>query len=297
MKIMWLGSFMGISSLAGVVGTEPKTWLESWWDFSSFGPDLVIGIGTGLIVALIVLGAERRLSTRARNLEVTNAQGAAVEKGRSVLQHRIKWPPEDSYDLTPDRTQLDRLVPSITAVPSGDPFEHLPGFHFAQRVVEVLDEVEGAADALDSQIDRHEWNGNVLAVPDAIMHNVHRLLAGPSPSPHDWSWDWSAPPSSTTIPHAIVTQIENDLELRQLVLDYLRNRRLLEAHRAAFLLADGLWRADEWAALTARHQGVPHNFVKTRFRRWKYYRAVAAAKNNAETRANDLIVAVDPMAH
>lgn len=63
---------------------------------SSFGPDALIGIGTGLIVALIVLGAERRLAGRARGLEVSNAQGAVVEKARRVLTHEVAWPERGS---------------------------------------------------------------------------------------------------------------------------------------------------------------------------------------------------------
>lgn len=270
-------------------------WWASWWDFSSFGPDALIGIGTGLIVAMIVLGAERRLAARARTLEVTNAMGGVVEKARSVLKHRIEWD-EEALNLYPDRTHLDRLVPAVSAVPSGDPQEKFPGYHHAVRVVEVLDEVTADAAALDNQAGKHEWNENVLAIPYTVANTILALVNEPGPVTNDWTFQWSDR-VHRPVPKSLVEAVENDQELRQYLQDYVRDRRLLEAHRKAFLTADGMWRADEWAALTQRFMDVPHNPIKSAWRRLKYNRAVEHAQAKAEAEANKIILNVDPMAY
>lgn len=80
---LWLSALMSShTSSASSAATDISTWWASWRDFSSFGPDAIIGVGTGLIVAMIVLGTERRLAAPARRLGVNNAEGASVEKAQ-----------------------------------------------------------------------------------------------------------------------------------------------------------------------------------------------------------------------
>lgn len=284
-------------SLHLVVATleEPSEgWWAGWWDFSSFGPDAIIGIGTGLIVAMIVLGTERRLAKQARRLERTNAEGAVVEKARSVLRHPFVWD-SDFYDLMPDRTHLDRLVPVVRAVPSGDPVESFPGSHHAHRVVELLDDLDASEDAINGQLSKHESNYDVLSVPDAVGYNIGRLLQ----PPHDpmWTWIWPKVGDRIRVPEELRAEIEKDTDLHQFINEYVRNRRMLEAHREAFILADGSWRADEWSALLQRVSGSPHNPVKKLWRKVKYDRALEAAKAKAGASGQELLLAIDAMAY
>ena len=234
------------------------------WD--SFLPDLLVGVVTGGLVGGVVLGAERRLSKRARSLEVTNAEGAVVEKARAVLRHPIVWD-EECNDLTPGRTQLDRLVPVVKAVPTGEPLERYPGIVHAYRVVQLLDEVESSADAIFTERTKHESDLDLLAVPDAIAHNIKRLLQ----PPYDplWAWEWPEP-YGPRLSAAIKAAIEQDLDLRQVMDEYVRNRRLLEAHRESFVLVDGSWRADEWAALLKKTRNAPRFFATKWYRVFVY---------------------------
>lgn len=288
---LWLSSVMLLHLVVTTVKEPSEGWLASWWDFSSFGPDAIIGIGTGLVVAMIVLGTERRLAKQARRLEITNAEGAVVEKARSVLRHPFVWDWE-AYDLMPDRTHLDRLVPVVRAVPSGDPVELFPGSHHAHRVVELLDDLDASADAINGQLSRHEPVLNEYAVPEAIIHNIRCQLL----PPHDpmWSWDW---PEDIVTSVKQMDEIGHDIDLRQFINEYVRNRRMFEAHREAFMLADGSWRADEWAALLQRVSGSPHNPVKKLWRKVKYDRAVEAAKAKADASGQELLLAIDAMAY
>ncbi len=273
---------------------KPTNWLASWWDFSSFGPDLLIGIGTGLIVAMIVLGTERRLAKRARSLEVTNAEAAVVQKARSVLRHPLVWDP-NALDLTPSRDHLERLIPVVQAVPTGEPLELFPGVHHAHRVVQLLDDVESSADSVFTQQDHYEVPRDAGAVSEAIAHNIRRLLHPPyNPT---WEWDWPELDGWNRYPQDLKAQIENDSQLRQYMDEYVRNRRLLEAHRQAFLEADSLWRVEEWSASTARFAGAPHNFSRSFWRKRRYEQAVAKAKARAEETASHNITAIDPMAY
>ncbi|KQR39208.1 hypothetical protein [Microbacterium sp. Leaf159] len=274
--------------------SEDKGWWASWWDFSSFGPDALIGIGTGLIVAMIVLGTERRLAKRTRSLEVTNAEAAVVEKARSVLRHPLVWDP-DFYDLKPSRTHLDRLVPVVQAVPSGDPIELFPGSHHAHRVVDLLDDLEASEHAIDGQRSKYESTYDLMAVPDAVGYNIRRLLR----PPHDpmWLWEWPKIGDRIRVTADLRDAIESDMDLRQFIDEYVRNRRLLEAHREAFNLADGSWRADEWTALLQLASGAPHNPVKKLWRKVKYDRAVQAAKARADASGQERLLAIDAMAY
>ena len=285
---------MSLYLVVATVKEPSEGWWASWWDFSSFGPDAIIGIGTGLIVAMIVLGTERRLAKRARRLEITNAEGAVVEKARSVLRHPFVWDP-DYYDLMPDRTHLERLVPVVRAVPSGDPVEDFPGSHHAHRVVELLDDLDASEDAISGELSKYESNYDVLSVRDAIGYNIRRLLH----PPHDprWSWTWPKVGDRVRVPEERRDAIEANPDLRQFINEYVRSRRMLEAHREAFLLADGSWRADEWAALLQRVSGAPRNPVKKLRRKVQYDRAVATAKAKAHASGQDLLLAIDAMAY
>lgn len=262
------------------------------WD--SFVPDLLVGLATGGLVGGVVLGAERRLSQRARRLEVTNAEGAVVEKARTVLRHPLVWD-EDFYDLSPDQTQLSRLVPVVKAVPTGEPLERVPGIVHAYRVVQLLDEVDSSADAIFTERTKHETDHDVLAVPDAIAHNIKLLLQ----PPHDplWAWEWPERGGRPRLSPGEKAAIEQDVDLRQYLDEYVRNRRLLESHREAFLLVDGSWRADEWTALLAKTRNAPRFFITKWRRALVYKRDVQRAVSTAEQNGYDIITKIDPMAY
>ncbi|MFJ4173377.1 hypothetical protein [Microbacterium sp. NPDC089696] len=287
---------MGIPSVAlsAQVDGEPQGWWTSWWDWSSFGPDALIGIGTGLIVAMIVLGTERRFAKRARGLEVSNAEAAVVAKARVALRHPIAWG-SAIHDLNPDRTQLDRLVPVVGAVPTGEPSQRFPGVIHAHRAVQLLDEVESSADAVFAQQAKHETPHDLLAVSDAVLHNIDRLLR--EPGDLMWLWEWPEPGGWARLSPKMKRDVEDDLDLRQYMDEYVRNRRLLEAHREAFILVDGAWRADEWTATVLKTRDAPRSFWKRWRRSFAYRRSVREAMDGAEMLGYEIVSAVDNMAY
>lgn len=262
-------------------------------DWSSFFPDSIVGIGTGFIVAGAVLLAERIMSARARRLTITNAQGASVERARTLLQHEIRFRSAGIATLHPDMAQLDRLREVIKDVPVGIPLEHIVGFHWAERVVARVDEVESLADAISARIADHDRAAGPTAFLGNWLHkNVNEIAERVPDAPDDWEWRWWEDESTKA-----TDLVEADAELRFLIDQYVRQRRLLHAYRKAFLTADELWRSDAWVASLAAGKGAPHNFVKGWWRERRRRRTVADAAQRAEATARDLITEVDPMAY
>lgn len=261
-------------------------------NWESFVPDLIVGLMTGGIVGLIVLGAERRIAARARRVEVSNAQGAVVDRGRTLLQHRISFTKKGQPALQPNASQLDRLRELVIAVPTGQPMEYLPGYHWAERAALTFEELQAVTEALESRTAEHNVTAGLSNfIGPTIEEHVHRFATEGVTDPSAWVWEWDG----NSHPEHL-DRVKNDEELTQSIVDYIQLRRRLVAYREAFLAADGLWRADQWIAITARFKGVPHNPVKARYRRWIYDRAVKAAEMRADEQARKIVAAVDPMA-
>lgn len=241
-----------------------------------------------------LVGTERRIASGARRLNVSNAQWAVVERARSLLRHPIVFSRTGEQDLHPERSQLNRLRELVRSVPSGQPRELVPGYHWAERVITTLDELEAVADVLDLRVNKFQGTSSLFGerLVELVRQNINELAnAGPS-TPHEWEWEWH----DELIP-LVTKQVDVDDEFHDNVNDYLRLRWLLLAYREAFLAADGAWRAEAWAALLEKISGAPHNPIKAAYRSGKYRRAVIAAKLKADNDALEIVRRVDSMAY
>ncbi|AQY02049.1 hypothetical protein [Microbacterium foliorum] len=260
------------------------------WD--SFVPDLLVGGATGLVVGFVVLGYEKRDAKRTRSGAVTEAQARVVERARSLLQHPLVFSHKGDPSLHVDSSQLERLQGIVRSVPAGVPDEHIPGYHWASRAIDSFESLESLADALDARLADYQSDGGpVLRLGDFLGSNITRLSKS-WPVPHDWTF---VLPDG--LPETFRAKIEDDVELRGNVDQYLRTRRLLEAHRRAFVGTDGRWRELEWSALAAKDRGAPRFFVTKWLRALEYRHAVRRAMNEAEDYGYGFISEVDGMAY
>lgn len=268
-------------------------WFEGWWHVDTLGPDLLVGLATGAVVGLIVMRAERRISARTRAREVADAQTTAVERGQRALLLEIRFLGDKYQRLHLDRSLLERIVVDVDKVPSGQPAEHVPGYHWLQRLAGAATDLESFADALDVRVKDHDRtadNTGLLAIWININIAEHSDLT-PEQANH-WSWRWHESP----IPAQIYkTKVEKDDELEVLIFHYAKQRRLVRAYREAFLEAMSYLRGEESDAILAR--------ARVRGGRIRQARAHKAAQQRirnsrawADLQGIEIVSKVDPKA-
>ncbi|TCJ28748.1 hypothetical protein E0W80_04410 [Microbacterium sp. PI-1] len=254
------------------------------WD--SFVPDLIVGIATGGLVGLVVLGAERRISGRARRREVEDAQSNAVERARALLPHKVRSK-TDVEVLHLDMAQFDRLREVIRSVPSGEPRELVPGYSWAAEASRLADDIEALADALDGRISDYTRDTPSDMNTAKWMRKTISELASNQGSTHSaWEWQWNR-----DVHPRYALMIGNDTELTAMVNRYLWKCDLLIAHREAFQEADEIWRTRSWEVTRPDPVGYKPSLIQALLRPWKRRRALARARWDADQAAGAIVIA------
>ncbi|MFJ6427513.1 hypothetical protein [Microbacterium maritypicum] len=258
-------------------------------DWSSFWPDMIVaGLTTGGI-ALLVLTAEQRISRRRHRQETSNAQHQVVEAARSVLASPLVFKKNARPSLVPAERHFTRLSDEVSRVPNGAPLDHVVGYYWVANAVGAAEQLRFQADALIERFTEYErMVDGRTTIPQEMVTNVTMFAHMPNLT-HPLPWNLAV------IPRHVRVTLDADEELTTEVLAYLHQRRLLEAYREAFLQADGEWRAEAWVATVNMAKGAPHNLIKAKYRTWKMNRQIEAAGMKAESNAQDIVTAVDPM--
>lgn len=252
----------GLVDTCGVTSAPTSTSLLPP-DWSTFVPDTIGAVMTGLAVGAVIVLYERNLDQRRESRSITDAHLRTVE---TMSQSFTKPFAYDPRTLQPDGTQIDRAAELLRAVPPGAPDVMTPGFTM-----------------LRAMVDQHE------ILPSTAMDLEHALEAHLRDRPHvqtalnfvnkhtDFDYLTSMPVPSPMTRHPF-----HDPDVRAALQRYLDNRSLLNAAREAFIASDESWRANAWTIVLDEVKGAPHNPVKKIYRAWIANRRRAEAREEAE---------------
>ncbi len=128
-----------------MIASAPSTavWPPDW---SSFLPDSLVAIFTGVVVGVVVVLYERGLSDRRAAREVTKAQQRVVEAMQPRMDDPLIY---DSSSLKLADTRIRQVAEQVEMVPPGPPEYVVPGYWMLLAVLPQADELERAADRLD----------------------------------------------------------------------------------------------------------------------------------------------------
>lgn len=266
-------------------------WFGGWWHVETLGPDLLVGVVTGAVVGLIVLKYEKRASARSRQREITDTQTLAVDDARSALRFDIHFFDDNGKGLHVDQSLLGRVLEAVDAVPAGTPSEHVPGYHWVQRLASSVAEVEALADALDERIAEHDrkgGNSGTLAI--WTKKNIRRLSESDSGPGKEWWWSWH-----DQLRGEHTRSVEEDTELRGIIRLYVLQRRLVHAYRKAFLKTMEYLRTEESSAIWEQSRTHGGRIRRSRAQR-KADSRIEASKVWADLQAIEIVSQVDPNA-
>ncbi|WP_136032491.1 hypothetical protein [Microbacterium sp. PF5] len=226
-------------------------WWAGWWDWSSFGPDALIGIGTGLIVAGIVSVAGRNAQSRTLSELVMGQQQRAVDAGNSLLRSGFSYPPGPMPELLPDTSNMDRLRDIVRSVPRGEPTKPVIGYEWVVGVVDAFDRLEVAADTVLGHVRRHGGASPTSEITEALLWRIWSLgNVNPKYAPYPMTTepplleDWNEGGHLAAALDPIGGNLADDTPFRDEVNEYLRARRMLELYRNAFFQVQNTFRAE-----------------------------------------------------
>lgn len=242
--------------------TDPVNW-------SSFLPDMIVAVSTGLLVGAGVLVAEIWFHRWRAAREVTAAQRAAVNQAGTLVFDRFDY----SGGFHPAAGGLRRVRKLVRAVPPGTPNEVVAGYHYLDRMIHHWTHLEAHADAIDARLQAYQNR-----FPTAV-HIIRASISEPASFGATWQR-----PDFEGYPPGAQEFLDQDESLASEVDLYWRERRLLEAYREAFVFAEMRWR---WE-LSKRIYGGPSGWFAAR-RRTRQMRAAAV---DADRRAYQLPLSV-----
>ncbi|MEV4669998.1 MULTISPECIES: hypothetical protein [unclassified Microbacterium] len=254
------------------------------WNFSTFGPDLIVGALTALGVGLILIWAEQRVSAHARGEAVAQQQDRAVSNGVLLLQASLIYSGHGPESLLPAGGNLERLRLLAGSVSPDRPSRNVFGFNWLTDAVGTYERLQVLADSISARSESYESGDSFLTASTLYARINDMARAGVTHIP-SW-WEGGAP--ETLEP--VATQVEQDWAFKDDVTSYLHARRLLDEYRDAFLEA--------WHELSAKAHvinletitGAPHRWLKGRIverrRRLKFEELTREVVATTENRLN-----------
>ncbi len=264
-----------------------QTSIADIWDFSTFGPDLIVGLLTALVVGLILLWAERRATTRGRAELITQQQESTVRTGAQLLQDQLLYLGERSDDLLPSGTNLNRLRSMVLAVPSEPSLREVFAYQWLVEIATLYEQLEVASEGARLQLTRLS-----VAYPPAIKTLLFDHVRERAGSPPDYSFSWHAYAAAGALPVTLASQLDQNVDLRAALQGYFHTAHVLAGYRSVFL--------DAWHGLSAEAhfvniesaRGAPHGPFKRRQkeheRRKQYLALTARFVQEAEDKLNRL---------
>lgn len=254
-------------------------------------PDLIVGVITGGLVGAVVLGSERRISARATERAVADAQAAAVDRARALLQHEIRFQVDRYKALHPDLSLLKPLSETVASVSSGKPAEHVPGYRWAHKAASAATDIEALAEALDGRVAEYDRRaGETAFLGNWVRSNIREFAELDRASREQWSWRWYEGVQTT-----YTRSVEADEGLRTLMEKYAHSRDLLDAYRKAFIYAMDYVREEESEALKERARVRGGRYRQWRARR-NLQKRIKTASERADLQSVYIVSQVDPKA-
>jgi hypothetical protein len=193
-------------------------------DWSSFWPDMIVAVFTGVFVGLTVLVVERRLSTRAAERESARAQAQAVSRATRWMRASVTYVPRS---LVPDDTDMQRVRATIedAAIPDSEAVS--PQFDVLREYVSAWDAMVVSARKVEARINAKAIN------PKHMFDSLNRVISLYG------SMSVAPDPPSTPIWHALWAdfngRVASDRELDDLMGVYVRDRVRMETFRRAYI--------------------------------------------------------------
>lgn len=223
-------------------GVGTGWWVSIWQDWSSFGPDAIVGVATGLVVAGVVAALGRWIKEQTLREIRQGQQERAVEAGNLLLRGDFSYPRSASPALLPAGDNLTRLRDIVRAVPRGKPSQPVVGFEWLVAVDKAYERLEAAAETLLAKVKNYGGSSSSSGVAEALLIRIWDLgnvnlkyAPWPLTTEPPLLGDWNAFHYDRTPLAPIAGNLDDDHALRDDVNEYLRARRmLLLTHRAFF---------------------------------------------------------------
>jgi hypothetical protein len=194
-------------------------------DWSSFVPDMIVAVFTGVFVGIAVLVVERWLSKRAAERDSAKAQSRAVEDCSRWMTARLSYNPDS---LMPDDTDFERVRARLSGVPIAVDTKMTTQFRILREYVDAWDALAATAEKVDSQIRL------ITANQRFIRDRLHRIIDAPTQRGSSTEPQWPA----------IWQNFENskaprDPEFIEAMKAYVSDRVQVETYRQAFVAWTG----------------------------------------------------------
>lgn len=204
-------------------------------DWSSFWPDMLVALFTGVFVGIAVLLAERNIDARARRREVARRKTELVDRYRFDLMSPLVF---DAETLLPDPVILKRLQRAMRGLPvEGD--NRVLGMRTIRRMLDSWDALKISTSKLDRDLPRYA-RSMVQEMPPKILRpsaremeaRIRRVIS-----------EGASSPATFEVPQALraltgIPEWEMPEDLYILINEYLDARVTLEASQVAFTKAN-----------------------------------------------------------
>lgn len=194
-------------------------------------PDLLVGLFTGVVVGLVILGAERRMRAR-RALADEHHRMWSVARATSISHPFIY----EGSTLLPNDRGLRRLVKQVSPVGLSQPdaWATVPGYEYLARVARSWEAMQASVEEIDRILGRTYQVKLDPSLTDYIRSavffyaSIDRSAWEPERAVILWS-------SATDATRSNLRQIMADPKLLAVVSQYSDAREALEAWRQAYI--------------------------------------------------------------
>ena len=222
--------------------------------WSSFVPDTIVALLTGVAVAAGVFWAERKTAKRDEKKAAVDAQWSLLRTVRMWTTGPIHFRPDV---LRPADEKLEKVLAEVRALPMGRERELAPGVHLLRRLVISREALERGVLDLEQAIEQHS------EVPDEKFAAYVRRAAHGFAQNEDTSMkEWLDQEDDDA---RYAAEASDDRQLNSAMWSYQLSRRTLNAIFMAFIEFDGAWRQEEWSITLERSR----NNARTRIGRWR----------------------------
>lgn len=249
-------------------------------DWSSFLPDSLVAIFTGVVVGVVVVLYERGLSDRRAAREVTKAQQRVVEAMQPSMGEPLIY---DSSSLKLADTRIRKLAEQVKTVPPGPPEYVVPGYWMLLALLQQASALERAVDYLDKVLTTQLESDNRRIV--TARGEVGHMAGGPL---------FTYPSAANETPPVLPGGFLDQPSVQPAVEDYVRQRALSDAARKAFLDSDMHWRGEDFRIQLYQFKDAPVPLFPKWWRAWRASHDRAKARAAADDLALSIMHDSDP---